>query len=587
MSRLCPNCNATMITSKYNRAEMYCPNYKTTCKGVKVKAGAGQPVKPVSQFVRHEGSDEQKAIFATANDFTNHLIVPSRAGTGKTFTAVQLMDRIDRKYDVVMVAFGTDARDELLSRAPAHAKNIFTSNQVGFRIIRECHKGTQFVKDKSLILLKSAFGDDWDDDNVKDQMKLYGTSCRIYDLLRSNLTTASEQDITEIMFQYGIELEQPESFPLVLQQVQHLYQQGPKNLNIVDFADQLFLPVYLNMQAKTQYDIVIIDEAQDQNKCQRLLALKIMRPNGKMIIVGDEFQAIYAWRGADKESMNSFEQALSETKPVQKLKLTVCRRCPKLIIRYAQRIVPDIQALPDAPEGEEFDVSMQELLDTVLPEKRSALVICRINAPLVAGCLKLLARGVPATIRGRDIATTLLKLVDKVSKDTDNTFPAFIEALEKWRNAEIAKWGNSLKGVAKIQTVEDNCGCLMSFAEAVDANSKDPIGDIKKKIDSLFNDDKSAKGIEFSSVHKAKGSEHKTVAVLAVRKKGSSIFDVAWNNDEQDRLNIAYVTVTRCAETIYWVDGRPKDFYPESEANDSENPPAPLPGDEPEDHEEV
>jgi superfamily I DNA/RNA helicase len=70
----------------------------------------------------------------------------------------------------------------------------------------------------------------------------------------------------------------------------------------VDFDDMIYGPLLLNVKL-TQYDWVLIDEAQDTNKARRLMAIRMLKPTGRLMAVGDDRQAIFGFAGADADSM--------------------------------------------------------------------------------------------------------------------------------------------------------------------------------------------------------------------------------------------------------------------------------------------
>lgn len=87
-----------------------------------------------------------------------------------------------------------------------------------------------------------------------------------------------------------------------------------KAYNAVDFDHLLSLTVELferfpEVLAKYQerFQYVMIDEYQDTNPIQYLLAHHLTKTNGNLCVVGDDDQSIYGWRGADIKNILSFE----------------------------------------------------------------------------------------------------------------------------------------------------------------------------------------------------------------------------------------------------------------------------------------
>ncbi|WP_448215600.1 DNA helicase Rep [Endozoicomonas sp. 2B-B] len=88
------------------------------------------------------------------------------------------------------------------------------------------------------------------------------------------------------------------------------YNRTLKAFNAVDFDDLILQPVMLfrehpevleRWQNKTHY--VLVDEYQDTNGAQYELISRLVGDRGKLTVVGDDDQSIYAWRGARPENL--------------------------------------------------------------------------------------------------------------------------------------------------------------------------------------------------------------------------------------------------------------------------------------------
>lgn len=99
------------------------------------------------------------------------------------------------------------------------------------------------------------------------------------------------------------------------------YEKRMRQNNAVDFDDLLLLSVDLlqhdrdvreKYQHKFQY--VMIDEYQDTNHVQYLLAKLISAPENNLCAVGDIDQSIYGWRGADISNILDFEKDYPDAK---------------------------------------------------------------------------------------------------------------------------------------------------------------------------------------------------------------------------------------------------------------------------------
>jgi DNA helicase-2/ATP-dependent DNA helicase PcrA len=88
-----------------------------------------------------------------------------------------------------------------------------------------------------------------------------------------------------------------------------LYEEAKAALGAWDFADALQgLADLLASDKGPSFDLVFVDEAQDNSKVQVAIAQGLAR-NGRLVVVGDGRQSIYEWRGATPETFLGFAEA--------------------------------------------------------------------------------------------------------------------------------------------------------------------------------------------------------------------------------------------------------------------------------------
>jgi superfamily I DNA/RNA helicase len=101
------------------------------------------------------------------------------------------------------------------------------------------------------------------------------------------------------------------------------YQQTLVKRQTVDFDDLLLLPLRLFERHSSvlrsyqkRYRFVCIDEYQDTNTVQMKLAALLGAPQNNIMVVGDDDQSIYSWRGANAENIGRFCSAYKNAKTV-------------------------------------------------------------------------------------------------------------------------------------------------------------------------------------------------------------------------------------------------------------------------------
>ena len=83
----------------------------------------------------------------------------------------------------------------------------------------------------------------------------------------------------------------------------------------VDFDDLLVLPARLFLdypevaeKYRRRFTHLLVDEYQDTNRAQYVIAKELSGEGGNIFVVGDEDQSIYSWRGADIRNILDFEK---------------------------------------------------------------------------------------------------------------------------------------------------------------------------------------------------------------------------------------------------------------------------------------
>lgn len=484
------------------------------------------------------GSSEQQAVWDVLLNTDKHVIVEAVAGSGKTYTITQYALR-EKQASVGLVAFNKHIADELTARMGGQSNvSCMTYHSLGYKACRRAFNGlgrpdeyrvlnildtmTLAVPDKQEKVVKYKIK------AVVSLAKNYGVSDRdgiekLVDLHDMDLNGFNELVL--------------DTAPKVMARCRQL-NKGES----IDFDDMVWLPMELGL-AVPQFDVLCVDEYQDTGLTQQWLAVQ----GGKRVCaVGDPKQAIYAFRGADGHGFARLREQLKGN--IVTLPLTLTRRCPKSHVRMAQQIVPQIQAMPDAPEG---IVRVTKTVDEAVNEMRAGdLVVCRVNAELIGVAYKLLKRGVKAVVRGRDIGQGMVKLIEKGEKRCGGGYrdrAALVDVLKaigEITTEEVAKY-NAMshgRGEMRAMNAQDRYECIVELAEGCGT-----VAELCGVIDKLFGDfDQSGaprNAVVLGTVHRTKGLEGARVFVL---RPDLIPHPMAKRKEEQEQeRNLAYVAVTR------------------------------------------
>jgi superfamily I DNA/RNA helicase len=329
---------------------------------------------------------------------------------------------------------------------------------------------------------------------------------------------------------------------------------------IIDFDDMVYQPLFYRAKfwPKT---FVLVDEAQDLNPARRLLAMRMAGNTGRIIAVGDPNQAIYGFTGADSDSMDLIKDALS----AQELPLTMTYRCPKAVVREAQRWVPDFQAHESNPEGLVRTIPFQaptqwtddgekktcpDFEDEVLTNEDA--ILCRNTKPLVELAWYLIKRGIACRVEGREIGAGLVAMARRWKV---KTLDAFKHRVESWKDREITKY--RAKGKEDmIQSVEDKADTILCIVGSLMAEGKTSVADFEAFVTNLFGDTKEgerAKILTLCTGHRSKGREWKRVYWLFPELCPSKYAKKPWQLQQEE--NLQYVIVTRSMHELVYVSG--------------------------------
>lgn len=532
-----------------------------------------------------------------------HLVIVSRAGTGKTTTLVEglkylkglptlitpseqqraIWDELCRSKGsdrfILFSAFNVSIANELKKRIPCghDGKAIADASTIhsqGFRCIRKAYGhlvqlyGDDFVsEDRTQNLILGRLGME-KESAFKEFPGFIPQMKKLVSLSKANLLTGTEEQINWLMDRYDIsfgdtdggmadtsKIMRMESMAFELVPALLEDSRDPNKDGRIDYDDMIWLPIVNNIPVAFRFGIFIGDEAQDFNPCQQELATRL---GERLILCGDDKQAIYGFAGADSESLPRMTERLKATpRNCVVLPLNVTRRCGKAIVAEACRYVPDFRAHESNPAGTvtqmRYPGARKEGNVTVIVKDEDSyltkvqpgdMCVSRANAPLAKQCMKLLKRGTRAYIKGRKEAAQ--EIVSLITKLKAKTVKSLITKLGEWFEVESTKeLARKNPRESKIELLADKRDTALAFTE----DSK-TVKDVIKRIEDIFTEQTEA--VVLSSVHRAKGLESKRVFILApggFRGRHPKTQNWEWEQE----LNLRYVAITRAIEELVYV----------------------------------
>lgn len=475
-------------------------------------------------------SEYQQNIFSFIENETGNAIIEAVAGSGKSTTIIEGMNRIPAGASSIFLAFNKSIADELKGRGV----NARTFHSLTYSPVLRAMQLNSVDANKLRRVLDAEFSG--------NDRRLYGTfASKLVSIARQIgvgcLAPNTFDTWMSIVSHHDLELENEDAdLGRGIEVAQELLE-ASNNAPIVDFDDLLYFAV-LHGISLPKFDFVFVDEAQDTNSIQRAILRKIMKPTSRIIAVGDPAQAIYGFRGADSNSLNLIADEFNCTQ----LPLTVTYRCPTSVVTYAQQWVKHIEAAPGAKEGE-----VQDLGTAWNPTMFTAgdLVVCRTTKPLLSLGYRMLQAKIPVRILGREIGQGLVKLVQRMKAvDVDD----MLTKLAQWEQRETEK-AIAKQDDAKAERLSDQASAIRCIADGLNEDER-TLDKLVSVINSLF--DAPGAAVTLCTIHKAKGLEAPTVYWLARSKCPSKWARQPWQ--KQQEANLCYVAATRAQDKLVTIE---------------------------------
>jgi DNA helicase-2/ATP-dependent DNA helicase PcrA len=249
------------------------------------------------------------------------VLVIAAAGTGKTRTLTYrvawLVARGFEPDRILLLTFTNKAAREMLERARALVGDSVgglwggTFHHMANRILRRHADAVGYPFDYTILdqddarsLLKSA----------ADELDLNGKHFPKPDVLLSifGLASSREQPVLVAAAQrlggWDIDLQD-------VARVHELYERKKRDLHAMDFDDLLTNGLRLFRERpdilsryRERFAHILVDEYQDTNAVQAAWVDILAEERRNLLVVGDDFQSIYSWRGADFRNILSFPQ---------------------------------------------------------------------------------------------------------------------------------------------------------------------------------------------------------------------------------------------------------------------------------------
>ena len=321
------------------------------------------------------------------------LLVLAGAGSGKTKVlttkvAYLVLEKNIDPSNILAITFTNKAAKEMKERilnmvgAIGYKIQISTFHSFGLSILQKHYEKLGLSKNFTIL--------DSDDSNVVIKNILKDMNYEEnYRAIKSIISNNKNALIDSNEFERFVNNDYDE----MILDIYKRYENRLKRNNSVDFDDLLMLPIILFRkypsvlkEYQEQYRYILIDEYQDTNEAQYLLAKMISAKYKNICVVGDDSQSIYSWRGSNYKNILNFEKDYPDCKTVY---LEQNYRSTKTIIEASNELIKNNVHRKDKNLWTDNEQGVKIEYHTALNEKDEAYYVIKEINNLVDEGVKL------------------------------------------------------------------------------------------------------------------------------------------------------------------------------------------------------
>ena len=293
--------------------------------------------------------EQQQAVQHTEGP----LLILAGAGSGKTkvltVRIAHLLAQGVNPYEILAITFTNKAAKEMKSRVEGLVGDV--ANRIWLSTFHSfCAKFLRFELDNFLGYNSNFTIYDTSDSQavIKAALKALNLDDKYYPV--GAMIGAISDAKNKLLFASDFRKQARDFYQQKVADVYEYYERELRKNNALDFDNLLLVAVKLLQSNEAVLDkysnrfrYVMIDEYQDTNHAQYLLA-KLLASHWKNIaVVGDADQSIYAWRGADIQNILDFEKDYPNCRSI---KLEQNYRSTKIILDAANAVIENNEGRP-------------------------------------------------------------------------------------------------------------------------------------------------------------------------------------------------------------------------------------------------
>ena len=362
-----------------------------------------------------------------------------------------------------------------------------------------------------------------------------------------NIINAARIKETDVIQEYNTDMYSENIDQRMLRILKDELDNYRKAYGLIDFTDMI--EKFNDSELCPEFDVVIIDEAQDLSPIQWKMFNKLKRNSKHIILAGDDDQAIYGWAGAD---VHRFQAEKSKD-----IVLPQSYRVPKAVQTLANCIlerIPEDRKLVKMwqPRDEEGSVQRVTSIEDVPLEQGTWLILGRTHSKLRALQQQLHDRGIYYEYKNRkSYNERLFRNILNYERWRDGTLLSITECrdLFEFLNKEFTLTDERLYDLKEF-----GYSITQRWYEVFETHPEESlyIRLMRQNGEELL---KSAR-VKLSTIHAAKGGEAENVLLILDNTK--KIRDVVEKNQDkrEEEHRVWYVGVTRTKQNLYIMEAK-------------------------------
>jgi DNA helicase-2/ATP-dependent DNA helicase PcrA len=501
----------------------------------------------------------------------SHICIDAGPGCGKTSTiegAVQMIcgkkpawidyatdeqleifEAMKGEYQTIKaLAFNKAIADELEKRLPRSRKikiEASTFHRHGGSVLKANGYRYRPNGDQCRYIVKvNLMGYAAEDRMSREDFKLAGQVKQVVSIHKNNWIEPTKESVAKAIIDSGIEVNNVDRLLDLVKNAMEISKEiKPGKFTVIDFDDMLWLPVVLGLDFdETKVDLLLVDESQDLNPVQH----EIVRLSGeRVVMVGDPRQAIYGFRGADSQSMNTLRDVMGD---VVTLPLQISFRLPVSGVANVNSYAPALRPLPNAKEG----TITKTTIDKIEP-KPGDLIVSRVNANIFILAFKLLRERIPVRIQGREFGDQLIRII-REKCEPGQRIESAINAIKEFDIDERARLEKKQFNESLLDQHAEKIICLNALT-----NGCLTVHDMLVSLEELFNQGTPRESVVLlSTIHRAKGLEADRVYFLEPNLVPHPMAKT--ESEIEQEYNLKFVAETRHKDELVYVD-IPLDYH--------------------------